>query len=679
MRFKKGYLWIFAAMLLAALAIAPAAFAESSLGVTATTNPEEVEGPGEIEIRLSLANNGTVPLENITLVTEYGAEKILGTLEVGQTRTFRISDFIVNEYQVGGSVSFSFKWNEGGIQQGLSYPIAIKEKIPEPSIEATCAASSLLGKDGDEITITYTVKNTGDVSLTKLTITDPISPQAIAEDVDLGPGKTHEAKYTFTLKSSVASRPKVTALTEAGEEFSQDFPGLNVKMASPALTVIAAPGLPGADGIPVDITVKNTGNVSANEIILKDQDGKAIGEAFRLAEGAEKKIEHIVKIDAEKQFSVTASYIADGMGKQALTAASEPVGLKPVISAEDIKLSVEVIPNQTELSAPGVMNFQVLLKNEGKIPLLNLVISEQTRGSMQMISELPVGEQTVDLQLDMAQSGNLNIVVDYEDGQGGTYRAEAESPEISIVAPTPEPTPQPTAVITPEPETAKPFFNSFMTLVLIFVLAALLAACIIALIVVSILDGRNKRKAQELMLAESMMGNAPKPKRDLEPKKRPGPSNAMRHVPPPLPQSNPVEPIVPKAKPKSAQNKVQNKAIEQTRPASPKPEKLSTEQPPVVSKPVAKPASLTINDDDIRIREPKPKKDEAPARPVVKSSRELSIDDGLSLTELRKPAKKPAGRPISKNLNAEAILKKPEQKNRASDDNEIFENEFLDD
>jgi len=153
--------------------------------------------------------------------------------------------------------------------------------IQEPGITLEKVADLKTYKLGDLITYTFTVTNTGNVTLTDVTVTDPMFPEGITlEQTVLAPGEstTGMAEYTVTQEDidqgHVYNKAETTG-TPPGDneppkdEDDEDIPGIQepgIELKKVADKKVYKLG----DVITYTFTVTNTGNVTLTDVTVTD-------------------------------------------------------------------------------------------------------------------------------------------------------------------------------------------------------------------------------------------------------------------------------------------------------------------------------------------------------------------------------------------------------------------------
>jgi uncharacterized repeat protein (TIGR01451 family) len=279
-----------------------------NLSIEKTANIAEVNAAGaNIEYTYTVANTGNVTLENVTLIDDHftpddtsddfapdlesGDSNNNGKLDVGETWTYT-ANYTVNQADIDAGNDLRnvvvADSNQTEPEQDDYKVNVIQEAdlyiLKEANVTEVDAA-------GDEIVYNYTVKNTGNTTLTNVTLTDDnFTPANPSDDfnptwVDKGDGNNdelniqetwrYEDTYTVTQADMDSGVPLVNVATATSNQTSPqtDDETVNI-LQNPQLSVEKNANVTEVDGIEDVIqytyTVSNTGNVTLENISLKD-------------------------------------------------------------------------------------------------------------------------------------------------------------------------------------------------------------------------------------------------------------------------------------------------------------------------------------------------------------------------------------------------------------------------
>ncbi len=200
--------------------------------------------------------------------------------QTGSSVTIDWSQYSIQEHTVGLKLTKDYSADVPGAANptrttDCTYAVVL---TPHPSLNVTKQAAPDIAEVGDEITYTYTVKNTGDVTLSSLTLADDKIPSVTISPDRLAPGATATATATYRVNETDLPGPLVNTVTTSAVD-TQNNPITNTTSASvelinrPIIAVEKAASLESAnigDTINYNYTVRNPGKVTLSDVALTD-------------------------------------------------------------------------------------------------------------------------------------------------------------------------------------------------------------------------------------------------------------------------------------------------------------------------------------------------------------------------------------------------------------------------
>ncbi|MEL7087909.1 MAG: hypothetical protein AAGL98_05620, partial [Planctomycetota bacterium] len=282
---------------------------------------------------------------------------------------------------------------------------------PEPAVEvAKTAAPSPFGAVGTQITYLIETTNTGNVTLSDLTVTDALDPDFSCEITSLAPGMTDQScEFMVTVTQemvdagSVENTASVTATdpfgTDVGNDVTVVTPGPEQTPSLEATKVVLTPATTVGAALVYQLSVENTGNVSLTPTAIADtftrSDGTAVAldAPFALASGDD---DSDGDIDVGETFVYTATYtitqadLNDGSLSNTVTVSSTDPNGDPVSDVSDNGVDSD---GNTE-DDPTVFTF-------AQAPDLTVIKSVATSGSS-------VGDEVV-FSIQATNTGNVDL------------------------------------------------------------------------------------------------------------------------------------------------------------------------------------------------------------------------------------------------------------------------------
>lgn len=229
--------------------------AEATLKVTSDARPNLHAGQ-KIQYSVAVVNSGSSTLTELTLHDQNGSELVcdVSRLSPGETASCTSTHVVTQGDLDAGSISFTAS---GSAMSAAGQAVELVEQKLTTTLDATprgaIALTSTAGttvKPGEEIHYTTTVRNTGDVTLTDLVLTETKGSGTSCDVTTLLPGKT--ATCTSGMKvapdaaagSVVANSVSAHATTPSGERM--DLPRAEVSSNVEIAPVLAFTGSEGA-------------------------------------------------------------------------------------------------------------------------------------------------------------------------------------------------------------------------------------------------------------------------------------------------------------------------------------------------------------------------------------------------------------------------------------------------
>ncbi|WP_370948000.1 hypothetical protein AB5J62_10500 [Amycolatopsis sp. cg5] len=354
--------------------------------ITKEASPRTVRAGDDVTFTIVVTNTGDVPLTNVSIVdsrTPTCAKTFarLEGVETYQCTTKAPEDDFTNTATVTGD-------DPTGRPVTATDDAAVD--VIHPAVTITKDAAPTQVREGDTVTFTLTVKNTGDVALAPVSIVDSQTP-ACARTIDslaAGASQTYQCTVTagaqgFTNTATVTGtdplqRP-VTATDDA--TFTVQRPGISITKNTKG-----GPFRTG-DSVTFEIVVTNTGDVPLTNVTVTDPLAPECARTFPTLPAA-----------GVQRYPCTMTAPADDVTNTASVTGKPPVG-PPVTATDDapvdvihpgIKLTKEAAPTQVR---PGEqVTFTLTVTNTGDVPLKSVsIVDDKTPACAFTIAVLAPG------------------------------------------------------------------------------------------------------------------------------------------------------------------------------------------------------------------------------------------------------------------------------------------------
>jgi gliding motility-associated-like protein/uncharacterized repeat protein (TIGR01451 family) len=380
------------------------------LTIDKVANPASIAAPGVITYTITVENTGNVNLTSVAVSDAFaggatfvsGDESDTDVLNVGETWIYT-ADYEVTQADI----------NLGTDIVNTASVVTTELPTPEETSAATTvtqtpgltvnksASPSTYTLAGEVITFTIDVENTGNVTITGITVTDPLTGlnSAIAS---LAPGGKQTFTQTYQISQANLNSGSVTNIaTVTGKDpdnvtvsdsdsetvTANKQPGLTVnKSASPSTYTLAG------EVITFTIDVENTGNVTITGITVTDPLTGLNSAIASLAPGGKQTFTQTYQITQANLNSGSVTNIATVTGKDP---DSETVSAN---DSETIKANLQPELSITKSASPGKYNSQgeeitytIVVKNTGNVNITDIVLTDQLLALNEVIASIPQG------------------------------------------------------------------------------------------------------------------------------------------------------------------------------------------------------------------------------------------------------------------------------------------------
>jgi gliding motility-associated-like protein/uncharacterized repeat protein (TIGR01451 family) len=368
----------------------------TGLSLTKSASPETFSSVGEvITYSIVVENTGNVTISTITVSDPLtGMNRNIASLAPGNkadfTETYNITQADINSGSVTNTATASGQ-DPGGQTVNTTGSATVTAVLNQSLSISKNASSESFSSAGDIITYTISVENTGNITLSNITVTDPLTAmnQTIAT---LAPGNVRIFNQTYTVTQADVNEGSITNtatatvgnITETASVTvtAEQNPQLNVsKSASPATF-----GTVG-DEITFVIGVENTGNTTISNIRVTDPMTGMDETIGSLAPGASR---NFTETYAVRQTDLDAGSISN-----TVTASSNTVSETATATAtasQNPVLSVSKVASQESYSSVGEeISYTIIVLNTGNVTLTGIRVEDPLTGMNETINSLAPG------------------------------------------------------------------------------------------------------------------------------------------------------------------------------------------------------------------------------------------------------------------------------------------------
>jgi uncharacterized repeat protein (TIGR01451 family) len=348
--------------------------AEPSISISKTPESQTVLIGDTAEFQIIIENTGNVPLKKIEVTDEETGDctqdiKSLDPDDPPVTYSCYENDVtnaFINVAQVTAEDDFNndvSAYSNDAVVQVINPSISIS-KSPD---------NQKIPRDGSA-QFTITVKNTGNVTLKNVTVSDSHTPECGGFFAMLQNGSTSEINCTETnVYESFGSKATVVAIDDLGHEVeAEDYASVQVADISISKEAEQTSIFKGDDA-EFTITVQNTGDVKLTDVIVTDPKASDCDKDLGSLDSGAKKSYTCVKENVTSFFlnEASVSAIYDTSGNKKLSAADSAS-----VQVIEPKVAINKLPKTQTIALGGTAEFTIVVQNTGYVRLVNVIVQD---------------------------------------------------------------------------------------------------------------------------------------------------------------------------------------------------------------------------------------------------------------------------------------------------------------
>lgn len=366
---------------------------QSSLALTKAASSDTAAVGETITYEYSITNNGSVTINDLTLTDDKLGAITLGTdtLAPGASTTGSAS-YTVLETDLPGPLVNNATASGTDSQNGAVTTTATEsvELTYTSSMEVTKTPSGNTANVGETVTYSYTVRNTGTVTINSLSITDDKLGAVTLNQTSLAPGQTAIGTATHTVVEADLPGPLTNNVTATGTDILGDEvteqAEATVQLTYTAdLTVTKTPSSDTAsigETVTYQYVLENTGNVTISGLTLVDDKLGTITlstDSLAPGEAATGTATHtIVESDLPGPLTNVATAAGtDVLGRDVTSQGTATVNLTYNAALEVVKTS-----SPTTAAVGDTVTYTYTVRNSGNVNITTLALSDDKLGTI---------------------------------------------------------------------------------------------------------------------------------------------------------------------------------------------------------------------------------------------------------------------------------------------------------
>lgn len=308
----------------------------------------------------------------------------------------------------------------------------LKTMIVVPQLTITKQPSADIIYAGEQVTYTYTVTNSGDVTLRDITLEDDHKLSSLVCDPvgKLMPGQAFDCTWTTTLEADTTNIATATALDPWGDPVTATASALVNVLQQPqpgGSGIIALDKDANAEAVYIGDTVtytyivSNTSDDPVLDISLTDDQLGVIAASFDLEAGEDATFVTSTVLTTDTT-NLAAAAGLNLLGDEVQAQASEFVS----VVAPDVNLSLSLTASATRVYTGDIVTYTYVVTNTGSDIAYHVILSDDLAGVIDGPFDLADGEShTFEISRMLDEDTTVAATVTGEDGLGKNLWATA--------------------------------------------------------------------------------------------------------------------------------------------------------------------------------------------------------------------------------------------------------------
>lgn len=416
--------------------------AQLLLEVGMSAKPNRMVEPAETVLTFTITNISEMDVLNLYLSSEDGAlSESIGELAAGETQSFSRTHSVTESELADGEITYII--SHDALLQGdgrVDYTIhaAIEQELAQPEAEFTRQFSSMSAAAGGTVSITYRVRNSGNVALNNLQLRDSLGDfTGRIERLEVGESRVLINRVSIN-EACVSSATLSYQVEDQGDTLhSQTLADAPIALANAQIDAALSVDYAGfsEDTAEVVLLLSNEGNVDFRNILISDDMyGGVIADSVQVLSGSDP-----VEISAAYPLRESASFRWRISGTsetgERIDFLTDTVTLEPLSTTKTAELKAWAETQTPRIRRSGSVKVYVHIANEGNASVENAVLLEETLGEIRNFAVIPGGSELVrELDVHVAKDMPLQFSVGYTDAEGWHRTTQTEPLEIVIAS-----------------------------------------------------------------------------------------------------------------------------------------------------------------------------------------------------------------------------------------------------
>ena len=412
------------------------------LDIKMTVKPDTLVEPGDVTLSFTISNESDTDAQNLYLSSLDGLlSEHIGQIDAGETQTFVRSHSVTPEELRSGEIVYVISHNDPIRDENkVNYTVrgAISRADANPQAEFTRQFSSKTAVEGGTVTITYRIRNTGNVVLDSLRVRDELGDfTGRIERLEVGESRTLVSRVTITEDCSSSATLTYGVEAYEDESYSKTLEDVRITLATPKLESRFNAGYSAFSYNTADVVLmlSNEGNVDYRDVcVLDDIYGGVIADGIVLSAGADPmEISASCPVRGDSSFRWRVTGVSE-TGEN-LDFVTNTLSLEAPVS-ENIDNTIAWVEAQMpKIRRPGDVPLRIYIENAGDADITDVKLSEAQLGEVRQFAVIPAGGFIDnELILNVREDTDYCFSVGFTDAEGWQRTLECAPVHVEIAA-----------------------------------------------------------------------------------------------------------------------------------------------------------------------------------------------------------------------------------------------------
>lgn len=407
----------------------PFAMAEEGrelLDIRMTARPAELVEPGDVMLSFIIENTSAVDALNVYLSSSDGLlSEPFGRIAAGDTQSFNRQHSVSREELDSGEITYIISHDDPSDPAGkVNYTISteIRRSDSLPQAEFTRQFSSRFAQAGGTLTVTYRIRNIGNVPLTNLRVQDTLGDfTGRVERLEVGESRTLISRATIT--EQTMSSAVLDYRTDASEDiYTCTLTDAPISIAQPGMEIQFSAGYSAFSRSTADVVLLmiNTGNVDYRNVrIMDDLYGGVIADSLVVPAGGNPvEVSHAYPVRGDAGFRWRITGVTEAGEHIELVTDTAP--LSPMEENGEALLTLSAETDTPRIRRSGDVDVIVRIANEGGTEAKDVLLSEAAIGPLRRYEIIPAdnsAERRFTFRVSEDTTYNFSLSYTGENGQ----------------------------------------------------------------------------------------------------------------------------------------------------------------------------------------------------------------------------------------------------------------------